>query len=127
MKNLNIRKNLDLRRARFVYEGARLHAIALECPVRPAPWELREDDFKNQFVELVRDLCSGKRKFADPEKAHDSWVRKYLEMGWKYGKVYDPVKRIHPDLVPFDELDPKEKIKDEVFLWLVKMAKKFIW
>ena len=42
-------------------------------------------------------------------------------------RYYDPVKRIHPDLVPFDELDPKEKIKDEVFLWLVKMAKKFIW
>lgn len=115
------------RRAIFVYEGARLHAIYLKCPVIPASWNERETDFKEQFIELVSDLASGKRKFQNLEKTHDSWMKKYLEMGWKYGKQYDPANRVHPDLVPYGKLDPKEKIKDEVFLRLVKIAKDCIW
>ncbi len=118
---------LNERRIIFVYEGTRLHAINLECPVIPKPWEERESDFKKQFIELIDDLCSGKKSFNNPEKAHNSWMEKYFEMGWKYGKIYSPEKRIHPDLVSFDELDPKEKIKDEVFMKLVDIAKDCIW
>jgi len=114
-------------RARFVYEGARLHAIQLECPVIPKAWEEREEEFTTQFVELIDDLCSGKREFQDFEEAHDSWTKKYLEMGWVYGKEYDPENKVHPDIVPYNELDLKEKVKDEVFLRLVEIARDCIW
>ena len=119
--------SIDERRAKFVYEAARLHAIQLRCPVIPKPWEDREQEFKEQFIELISDLCSGKRTFQDFEDAHNSWMNKYLEMGWKYGEEYDPENKIHPDLVPYDQLDPKEKIKDEVFVRLVEIAKDCIW
>lgn len=118
--------DLDERRAYFVYEASRIHAFVLGCPIIPRKWRDREDDFKEQFIELIKDLVSGK-KFMDFEADHDSWMDKYLEMGWKYGKIYDPVNRVHPDLVPYKELDPKEKAKDKVFLELVKLSKKFIW
>lgn len=120
-------KELNERRALFVYEAARLHAIALECPVVPKPWGVREPEFKKQFIELIGDLCAGKRTFPTPEAAHKSWMDKYIEMGWSYGETYDPDNKIHPDLVPFDDLDPKEMIKDEVFMNLVTLAKKYIW
>ena len=120
-------KKQNINRAGFVYESARLHATYLRCPVIPKPWSEREQDFKEQFIEIVGDLCSGKKGFLDYEEAHDSWMKKYLEMGWKYGEEYNSEKRIHPDLVSYDDLSPKEKIKDEVFVRLVKIARDCIW
>jgi len=119
--------NVNERRAKFVYEGARLHAIQLECPIIPKTWDEREQDFKDQFRDLIADLCSGKKRFQNFEEAHDSWMEKYFEMGWVYGEEYDPKNRVHPDLVPYNDLDPKEKVKDEVFVMLVKIARDCIW
>ena len=115
------------RRAKFVCDAARLHAIQLGCPVIPQAWDNRDEEFKVQFRKLISDLCSGKREFQFFEEIHEAWVDKYHEMGWRYGKEYDPVNKTHPDLVPYDELDPKEKIKDEVFVKLVDIARECIW
>ena len=122
-----MKRKVAERKAKFVYEAARLHAQILGCPVVPKRWEEREEEFKEQFVELIADLCEGKREFRDFEAAHNSWMKRYLEMGWRYGEVYDPERKIHPDLVLYDELDPKEKVKDEVFLRLVEIARDCIW
>lgn len=127
MKKKALEMSKAIRRAIFVYEGARLHARMLNCPIIPKPWNEREGEFKSQFIELVDDLITGKRAFSDPKTAHDSWMKKYEEMGWIFGKEYDPDRKIHPDLIPYEELDPREKVKDDVFLALVNIAGKYIW
>jgi len=114
------------RRAWFVYEGARVHAIALRCPVISNYWEDRSPEFKEYFVNLVSGLCLGK-KGKGFEEIHDSWRKKYLNMGWVPGEKYSPEKKTHPDLVPYQDLNLKEKVKDEVFLKLVEIAKTCIW
>lgn len=46
------------RRAIFVYEAARLQAIAVDAPVVPEPWPERDEAFREQFIRYVDDLCS---------------------------------------------------------------------
>ncbi len=35
---------------------------------------------------------------------HESWRRHHLDNGWRYGPVRDDARRIHPALLPFDQL-----------------------
>jgi len=115
-------RNLNMRRAYFVYEAAKLEAKISSRDIIPEDWEDRDDSFRTQFVETVRKQCS-LEGFADPEEAHDSWWREYERMGWKYGPVRDLVKKTHPDMVPFNELPMSEREKDEIFLKLCDVAR----
>lgn len=114
------------RRAIFVYEVTRLQAEAARAPIVPEPWSAREETFKTQFMELIERHCSGKETFEDAEAAHDSWWQAYIELGWVYGPERDPVKKTHPDMVPFAELGWRERIKDAVFVALLEMARKWV-
>jgi len=119
-------KNIIERRAKFVYEGARLAAIASRAPIVPAQWSEREENFKLQFLDVIERQC-GEQRSRSPEELHGSWVQAYLIMGWTYGKVYDKDKHIHPDLVPYAELGQLERDKDAVFVALCEVARQFIY
>lgn len=41
---------------------------------------------------------------------HDRWMAAKLVQGWTFGAVRDDAKRLHPDIIPYDELS--EAIKD---------------
>ena len=113
------------RRAIFVYEAARLEAAASRRPIVPEPWIERDTQFREQFVRTIARICTDGYQ-TTPEAEHDSWVRAYLDMGWVYGPRRDPVAKTHPDLVPYDELDPAEREKDEVFLDVCRLAARYI-
>jgi hypothetical protein len=113
------------RRAVFVYEAARLQAIAVDAPVVPELWPDRDEAFREQFVSYVDGLC-GADEFPTPEEAHDSWWRTYEAMGWAFGSVRDVKKKTHPDMVPFGDLEQREQDKDAVFLALVAIARDWI-
>src|SRR5260221_12223970 len=114
-----------LRRAVFVYEGARLAAAAAKAPIVPEPWSDREEEFRGQFVNVVDRQCGPDRK-SSPEELHEDWVRAYEAMGWKYGPVRDPAVRTHPDMVPYDLLGQEEQDKDSVFIALCEIARQWV-
>lgn len=118
-------RSLAERRTIFTYEAARLQAAAVDAPVVPEPWDERDQVFRDQMVEVVDRYCQ-MDKLPTPEEAHNSWWDKYIEMGWAYGEVRDPVAKTHPDMVPFDELGYEEQIKDAVFLAFVAIARDYI-
>lgn len=113
------------RRAIWIYEAARIECIASRRPIIPEPWEQREEAFRTQFVATVARICADGYE-TTPKAEHDSWWRAYEAMGWKYGPVRDRAAKTHPDMVPFEELHDAERIKDEIFLELCRVARKYI-
>lgn len=119
------RTTLGGRRSIFIYEAARLQAIAVDAPVVPEFWPERDEAFRKQFIDYVEGLCAAS-EFPTPEEVHDSWWAAYAEMGWVYGPVRDTIARTHPDMVPFADLEQREQDKDAVFLALVQIARDWI-
>jgi hypothetical protein len=117
--------DLTERRARFVYEAARIAAQAAMAPVIPAPFADREDDFRAQFLDVIERQC-GEHRSSSPEELHGSWMQAYFANGWTYGETYDAEARTHPDLVPYDQLGTLEKDKDAVFVALCEIARLYI-
>ena len=87
---------LNERRAWFVYEAARLAAFAAKSPVIPEPWELRDEAFRSQFLEVIEKQC-GSEHTDDPKKLHDEWVEAYVKMDGgvlQYNVVFVPLCKI---------------------------------
>lgn len=113
------------RRAIFVYEAARLQAIAVDAPVVPEPWDEREQPFRSQFLNVV-DMMTGPDRKNSPEELHEDWVRAYEAMGWTYGPERDANRKTHPDMVPFSQLEKREQDKDAVFIALCEIARLWV-
>ena len=118
--------NVNLNRAIFVYEGARLAAQAANAPIIPVSWEEREEPFKDQFLKVIERQC-GDQRSKSPEELHGSWMQAYFAMGWVYGPVYSREDKKHPDLVPYDNLGQLERDKDAVFVALCEIARQWIY
>ena len=118
--------DLTERRSKFVYEGARIAAMAADAPIIPVSWDEREEPFKAQFRQVIERQCSEQRS-QSPEELHGSWMQSYFAMGWKYGEVYDRENKLHPDLVPYADLGQLERDKDAVFVALCEIARQWIY
>lgn len=46
------------------------------------------------------------------ENTHEVWAAQRLRDGWKYGEHRDDSERLHPCLVPYDQLPEEEKEYD---------------
>jgi hypothetical protein len=117
---------LTERRAEFVYESARLAAIAADATVIPDAWAGREDGFKTQFLAMIERQC-GSQRSSSPEELHGSWMQAYFALGWVYGEKYDRVAKVHPDLVPYAQLGQLERDKGAVFVMLCEIARQYIY
>lgn len=114
--------------SKLIYEATRIEAGWSKRTIIPEEWEKRDVKFRKQFVKII-DTYLSLKKLPTPSEAHNSWMQSYFEMGWKYGKIRDVNKKIHPDLLPFEELPKDEKDKDAIFLvfvWLVRELNKRI-
>ena len=114
------------RQAEFVYEGARIAAIAAQAPIIPDHWDDREQEFRDQFLGVIKRQCGAQRS-GSPQELHGSWMQAYLTMGWTYGEEYDRANKVHPDLVPYDQLGQLEQDKDAVFVALCEIARQWIY
>lgn len=55
-----------------------------------------------------------------PSDSHENWRFEKLKDGWKYGPVKDAIKKEHPCLVPYESLPITQRVKDALFLSIVR-------
>lgn len=46
------------------------------------------------------------------ENAHDLWAAQRMAQGWTFGRQRDDALKLHPCLIPYDELPESEKVYD---------------
>ena len=107
---------------KYIYEGARLEAEWSNRSIIPEKWDKRDIAFKKQMIGVSSRYLK-MEQLPTPEEAHDSWMKSYFKMGWKYGEERNVTLKTHPDLIAYSELPKDEKDKDAIFLALVWLAK----
>ena len=55
-----------------------------------------------------------------PQDSHENWLKLKESEGWKYGKVKSEGKKEHPCFVPYDQLPLEQRVKDSLFLGIVR-------
>lgn len=64
-------------------------------------------------VKGVEGIADG--RITKPSQSHESWLEEKRLDGWEYGAVKDPVKKLHPCFVPYDQLPELQRHKDALF------------
>jgi len=60
------------------------------------------------------------------EDVHDQWASERMKAGWKYGPERNDRLKLHPCLVPYNELPESEKQYDRITaISTLKLIKKF--
>lgn len=81
------------------------------------PWPRLSAEVQAGVRRGVRMLSSSD---ATPQELHASWVMNKLATGWVYGPVQDNEAKVHPCLVPFEELPEAQRAKDDLFRLVVR-------
>lgn len=77
---------------------------------------------KDAAREGVKEILTNKN-ISDGDM-HIKWCEFKIADGWKYGPVKDGVKKTHPCLIPFAELDKIDQQKDALFVAIVRALSK---
>ncbi len=82
----------------------------------PHPIDVDDIDLDEDLLELSEAIA---------ENAHEVWARERMDSGWAFGETRDDTKKLHPDLVPYSDLEETEKNVDrQMSLKTIKLVKK---
>ena len=73
--------------------------------------DMRSSTRKNVTAHLDA-LASGRPLAAS--HSHDKWMEERKGAGWVYGVPRDNAMKIHPSLVPYEQLPMNERLKDHI-------------
>jgi hypothetical protein len=108
---------MTIRAARAAHEANRILCLALG-DISQARWEDAPEWQKGSAINGVRLIESNPDTTA--EQSHESWLEQKRREGWKYGPEKKPFAKEHPCFVPYGQLDPGQRLKDEMFGLVVR-------
>ena len=79
-------------------------------------WEDLDGETRASAHSGVRGAIQGNT----PEQSHTSWLEFKGARGWKYGPGKSPDDKLHPCMVPYEELSDDQKMKDHLFISTVR-------
>jgi hypothetical protein len=88
-------------------------------------WEATHPEKKRAVKLYVLAIANGEAW--SPAKQHQLWMDDRLADGWRLGPTKDEANKIHPCLVPYDQLPPEQAIKDDMFITVVKAVMNALW
>jgi len=56
-----------------------------------------------------------------PKDSHENWLAEKTRTGWIYGPEKDTLNRLHPCMLPFDQLPKEQQAKDFIFHAIIKV------
>lgn len=101
--------------ARVCHEANRALQYVHGDPVPSLPWDCEPEEIRASVIEGVRRI----RRGLTPRENHEEWRKLKVEQGWTWGPEKDPERRTHPCLVPYSDLTPEQRDKDQLFLMIV--------
>jgi len=101
--------------AAAAHEANRVYCQSIGDNSQPQ-WDFAPDWQRSSAINGVQGVLAGN----NPEQSHESWLAEKRATGWKYGPRKDPEKKEHPCFVPYAELPPEQRVKDAIFVGVVR-------
>jgi len=102
--------------ARVVHAAnAELQAIQGD-PAPSQPWDHEPQEIRDNASLGVRNARNG----MTPTEHHQAWVEDKMRQGWRYGASKDAEAKTHPCLVSFDQLPRDQRVKNVLFIAIVR-------
>lgn len=102
--------------ARAAHEANRAYCATVGDEVAP-PWPDAPDWQRKSSCDGVWAVLMG--LVPTPQVGHARWLEQKLADGWTYGSVRNADKKQHPCVLPYDQLPPVQRAKDELFIAVV--------
>lgn len=84
------------------------------------PWDEAPEWQRDSAMKGVRTALANPNITASD--MHEAWASEKMADGWKYGSEKDPEEKIHPCLVPFDQLPEDQQYKDRLFIDTIRAS-----
>jgi len=112
---MNYKKMVEA--AKAAHEVNRIYCLALGDDSQPL-WGDAPTWQKDSAIHGVEAIVKNPNN--PPSTSHDNWMAEKTKSGWKYGPTKNPAKKEHPCMVPYDDLPVDQRMKDTIFMAVVK-------
>lgn len=85
-------------------------------PTQPE-WDSVDDSHKQVIIDSVKKILDG--EITSKEQSHNNFVEMKKSQGWTFGN-YSLGDKKNPRLIPFEQLNIHDKIKENLFFETVK-------
>jgi hypothetical protein len=112
--------------ADYAYEVMERMQAEIAREIRVLLGEEQHDQRVFNDVERGRRLSALKelaKHDTSDEERHRSWMKMHEDGGWKYGPIFSPAEKEHPNMLPWEQLPLSTRSKARIFAICARYAR----